>query len=85
VGGVPHGVVVDIGTRIAQLAKNGEVLVTRTVVDLVAGSGLEFRSRGTHSLATIHKTWSVYAVRPTDPVGTAAHARRRGVRAGRHA
>jgi len=85
VGGVPHGVVVDIGTRIAQLARNGEVLVTRTVVDLVAGSGLEFRSRGTHSLATIHKTWNVYAVRPTDPVGTAAHARRRGVRAGRHA
>ena len=85
VGGVPHGVVVDIGTRIAQLAKNGEVLVTRTVVDLVAGSGLEFRSRGTHSLATIHKTWNVYAVRPTDPVGTAAHARRRGARAGRHA
>jgi len=63
IGGAPHGVVVAIGRRVAELAKAGEVLVTRTVVDLVAGSGLAFRDRGAHALAAIHKAWRVYAVR----------------------
>jgi pimeloyl-ACP methyl ester carboxylesterase/DNA-binding winged helix-turn-helix (wHTH) protein/class 3 adenylate cyclase len=87
IAGVPHGVVVDIGTRIAQLATSGEVLVTRTVVDLVAGSGLEFRSRGTHALATIHKTWQLYAVRAGNGIGAAPpRARRRPSRVtARHA
>jgi class 3 adenylate cyclase len=48
---VPHGVVVDIGSRVTALASPGEVLVTRTVVDLVAGSGLRFTDRGIHVLA----------------------------------
>jgi pimeloyl-ACP methyl ester carboxylesterase/DNA-binding winged helix-turn-helix (wHTH) protein/class 3 adenylate cyclase len=85
IAGVPHGVVVDIGTRVAQLAKSGEVVVTRTVVDLVAGSGLEFRSRGTHSLATIHKTWQLYAVRVADSIGAPAQPRKRAPRVARHA
>ncbi|HMF98618.1 MAG TPA: hypothetical protein VKE96_30165, partial [Vicinamibacterales bacterium] len=85
VAGIPHGVVVDIGTRIAQLAKSGEVLVTRTVVDLVAGSGLEFRSRGTHALATIHKTWQLYAVRAGDTIGARSQARRHRSGTARHA
>jgi class 3 adenylate cyclase len=46
VAGVPRGVVFEIGSRVAALAQNGEVLVTRTVVDLVAGSGLQFTDRG---------------------------------------
>ena len=61
VAGVPHGVVVDIGSRVAALAQTGEVLVTRTVVDLVAGSGLRFTDRGMHSLGKGHKGWRVYA------------------------
>src|SRR5262249_13439851 len=56
VAGIPHGVVVDIGMRIAQLAKSGEVLVTRTGVDLVAGSGLEIRPRGGPALPTRPQT-----------------------------
>ena len=63
VAGVPHGVVVDIGSGVAALARPGEVLVTRTVVDLVAGSGLRFADRGMHVLAKGHKGWRVYAVR----------------------
>ena len=47
------GVVVHIGARIAALAKGGEVLVSGTVRDLVAGSGLKFADRGsTHSKAS---------------------------------
>jgi class 3 adenylate cyclase len=58
-----RGVVVDIGNGVAALAKPGEVLVTRTVVDLVAGSGLRFADRGMHTLAKGQKGWRVYAVR----------------------
>jgi class 3 adenylate cyclase len=63
VGGVPRGLVLDIGGRVAQLARRGEVLVTRTVVDLVAGSGLRFLDRGTHPLAKGRNEWRVYSVR----------------------
>ena len=42
---------------------NGEVLVTRTVVDLVAGSRLQFTDRGVHKLAKGQKSWRVYAAR----------------------
>ena len=63
VAGVPRGVVVDIGSGVAALAQPGEVLVTRTVVDLVAGSGLRFADRGMHTLAKGRKGWRVYAVR----------------------
>jgi pimeloyl-ACP methyl ester carboxylesterase/DNA-binding winged helix-turn-helix (wHTH) protein/class 3 adenylate cyclase len=77
IAGVPQGVVVDIGRRVAELAKSGEVLVTRTVVDLVAGSGLVFRDRGTHALAEIHKAWRVYAVAGDEPAAAPPAARRR--------
>jgi hypothetical protein len=43
------------------IARRREVLVTRTVVNLVAGSGLTFKDRGMHSLAKAHKGWRVYA------------------------
>jgi len=62
IAGVPHGVVVDIGSHVTALARPGEVLVTRTVVDLVAGSGLRFTDRGMHVLAKGHRGWRVYAV-----------------------
>jgi len=58
---VPGGVVVEIGSHVAALAKNAEVLVTRTVVDLVAGSGLCFVDRGVHALLKGQKSWRLYA------------------------
>ena len=60
IAGVPHGVVVDIGSRVTALARPGEVLVTRTVVDLVAGSGLAFEARGTHVLKGVPSEWRLF-------------------------
>ncbi|MBI3029909.1 MAG: adenylate/guanylate cyclase domain-containing protein [Candidatus Rokubacteria bacterium] len=59
------GIAVHIGARIASLAKSGEVLVSSTVKDLVAGSGLEFEERGTHALKGIPGEWRLFAVRRT--------------------
>jgi class 3 adenylate cyclase len=56
------GLAVHIGARIAGLAGPGEVLVSRTVRDLVAGSGLRFVDRGNHELKGVPDRWSVYAV-----------------------
>jgi class 3 adenylate cyclase len=55
------GVAVHAGARIATLAGAGEVLVSRTVVDLVAGSGITFETRGTHELRGIPGSWEIYA------------------------
>jgi pimeloyl-ACP methyl ester carboxylesterase/DNA-binding winged helix-turn-helix (wHTH) protein len=63
VGSAPQGVAVEIGSRVAAVADRGEVLVTRTVVDLVAGSGLRFADRGMHALTKGHSGWRLYAVR----------------------
>jgi class 3 adenylate cyclase len=46
----------------AALAQPGEVLVSTTVRDLVAGSGLQFEERGTHTLKGVPGTWPLYAV-----------------------
>jgi class 3 adenylate cyclase len=62
VAGAATGLVADIGARISALGKAGEVLVSRTVVDLVAGSGLSFRDRGSHQLAEGLHEWKVFAV-----------------------
>jgi pimeloyl-ACP methyl ester carboxylesterase len=56
------GVAVHIGARIAGLAGAGEVLVSSTVHDLVAGSGLRFEDRGLHTLKGVPGDWRVYAV-----------------------
>jgi class 3 adenylate cyclase len=55
---------VHTGSRILSLAKPGEVLVSRTVRDLVAGSGLTFVDRGMHALKGIPDEWreSKYSV-----------------------
>ena len=58
------GIAVHIGARIAALAGAGEVLVSNTVKDLVAGSGLSFEGRGQHILKGVPGEWSVYAVSP---------------------
>lgn len=56
------GVAVHIGQRVSALAKPGEVLVSRTVTDLVAGSGIQFVDRGKHKLKGVPGTWGLHAV-----------------------
>jgi class 3 adenylate cyclase len=53
---------VTTGARVAGLAGAGEVLVSQTVKDLVAGAGLRFEERGEHELKGVPGTWRVYAV-----------------------
>ena len=55
------GIAVHIGARIAALAGPGEVLVSSTVRDLVAGSGLDFDDRGERALKGLDGTWRSYA------------------------
>ena len=55
------GIAVHIGARVAALAGAGEVLVSSTVKDLVAGSGLQFADRGEHALKGVPGTWRLYA------------------------
>jgi class 3 adenylate cyclase len=56
------GIAVVTGARISALARPGEVLVSRTVKDLVAGSGLAFEERGEQELKGVPGTWRLYAV-----------------------
>jgi len=56
------GVAVHVGARIAAIAKGGEVLVSNTVKDLVAGSGLKFVDRGLHSLKGVPGESRLFAV-----------------------
>lgn len=58
------GIAVAVGARIAGLAADGEVLVSRTVRDLVLGSGVQFRHRGVHTLKGIPGEWRLYAAHP---------------------
>ena len=57
------GIAVHIGKRVSDKARAGEVLVSRTLPDLVAGSGLEFDDRGEHDLAGVPGRWQLFAVR----------------------
>jgi class 3 adenylate cyclase/alpha-beta hydrolase superfamily lysophospholipase len=57
------GIAVSIGARVAAQAAPGEVLVSSTVKDLVAGSGLEFEERGAAELKGVPGEWRLYAVR----------------------
>ncbi|HEU4972897.1 MAG TPA: adenylate/guanylate cyclase domain-containing protein [Gaiellaceae bacterium] len=55
------GITVHIGARVAALAGPSEVLVTRTMRDLVAGSGIAFEDRGEHELKGVPDRWALYA------------------------
>ena len=55
------GVAVHVGARVAAVASGGEVLTSRTVKDLVAGSGIAFTSRGTFELKGIPGEWELFA------------------------
>jgi pimeloyl-ACP methyl ester carboxylesterase/class 3 adenylate cyclase len=56
------GISVHIAARVGDVAGAGEVLVSRTVKDLVAGSGIEFQSRGTHTLKGLPDSWELFTV-----------------------
>jgi class 3 adenylate cyclase len=56
------GMAVHIADRVASLAGAGEVVVSRTVVDLVVGSGLSFVDRGAQVLKGVDGEWQVFAV-----------------------
>ena len=58
------GIAVHTAARIAALAQPDEVLVSRTVTDLVAGSGLEFTDRGEHELKGVPGQWRLFAAQP---------------------
>ncbi|MBA2380856.1 MAG: adenylate/guanylate cyclase domain-containing protein [Chloroflexi bacterium] len=55
------GIAVHIASRIGGLARPGEVLVSSTVKDLVAGSGIIFEARGAHALRGIEEEWRLFA------------------------
>jgi class 3 adenylate cyclase len=55
------GIAVHLAARVAAEAGAGEVLVSRTVVDLVAGSGIGLQDRGHHELKGIEGTWQLFA------------------------
>jgi class 3 adenylate cyclase/pimeloyl-ACP methyl ester carboxylesterase len=57
------GVAVHLAQLVCDLAEAGEVLVSRTVTDLVAGSGIEFEDRGEHELKGVPGNWGLFAVR----------------------
>jgi class 3 adenylate cyclase len=59
------GIAVHTGARVAAQAQPGEVLVSSTVKDLVAGSGIAFEDRGLHELKGVPGEWRLYAVEPT--------------------
>jgi class 3 adenylate cyclase len=57
------GVAVHLAQRVCSLAAGSEVLVSRTIVDLVAGSGIHFDERGEHELKGVPGTWGLFSVR----------------------
>jgi class 3 adenylate cyclase len=57
------GIAVNIAQRVQAAADPGDVLVSRTVVDLVAGSGIEFDDRGEHELKGVPGSWRLFAVK----------------------
>jgi class 3 adenylate cyclase/pimeloyl-ACP methyl ester carboxylesterase len=62
IGDKPAGIAVHTGARIAAAANGGEILVSSTVKDLVAGSGISFDDRGTHELKGVPDERRLYAV-----------------------
>ena len=77
-GGHPRGVALHVASGVMAAAQPGEVLVSSTVKDLVAGSGLEFAERGTREFAGVPGSWSLFAAgrdarpieeRPLSPSG----------------
>lgn len=65
-----RGITVHIGARVAAKARAGEVLVSSTLKDAMAGSDIGFKSCGAHELKGIPGQWCLFAVEPDpDPPG----------------
>jgi class 3 adenylate cyclase len=62
IDGKVGGLAVSIGARVSSLAGPSEILVSQTVRDLVAGSGLSFAESGEHELKGVPGSWRVFAV-----------------------
>jgi class 3 adenylate cyclase len=62
VGTEVRGIAAHIGARVADLARASEVLVSQTVKDLTAGSGLVFEDAGEHELKGVPDRWRLYRV-----------------------
>ena len=62
IDGKVGGIAVHIGARVGALARASEVLVSSTVRDLVAGSGLTFEDAGEHDLKGVPERWHLYGV-----------------------
>jgi serine/threonine-protein kinase len=77
------GIGVHIAARVAALAGPDEVLVSGTVRDLVAGSGLDFTDRGVHTLKGVSGEWRLYSLRTDSDEKPAAHQARSWVPVGR--
>ncbi len=60
------GIAVNIGARVVDVGSSGDVVVSSTVRDLVAGSGIGFDDRGEHELKGVPEPWRLFAV--ADPV-----------------
>jgi len=71
-GGKASGIAVNVAARIVALAEPSQVLVSQTVKDLVAGSGLRFQDRGSHHLKGVEGEWHLYAVEAS---GTSSSSR----------
>lgn len=56
----PHGIAVHIAARVSAMARPGEILVSRLVKDLVAGSGIRFGGRGAHALKGVQGEWELF-------------------------
>ena len=56
------GGTVQFGEAVAQLAGSGEVLISQTVKDLVAGSGIQFEARAAQTFAALPSEWRMFAV-----------------------
>jgi len=70
VGDDISGMAVNICARIGALARGDEVLVSRTVKDLVVGSGITFRDRGMHQLRGVPGEWQLYGVDTVEAPGS---------------
>jgi class 3 adenylate cyclase len=64
-GSDARGIAVHVGARVMALAGGGEIFVSSTVRDLVAGSGIAFDDRGTHSLKGVPGEWQIFSVHST--------------------
>jgi class 3 adenylate cyclase len=57
------GIAMHLAERVCSAAGPGQVLVTRTVVDLIAGSGITFDDQGEHELKGVPDKWRLFAVK----------------------